>query len=124
MKNRLIICFAAILCLSAMACEDDAPDIRTIMVASERIYVNDAASGLPALTYLVKYDSHTDAWVTWYSPIQGFDYKPGFEYTIEIEATPVASPPMDGPSERYTLSRIVSQVQKTSSGLPANSVLE
>lgn len=42
-------------------------------------------------------------WQNFYDPIEGFDYKAGFEYKIRIAITPIEQPMSDGPNRRYTL---------------------
>lgn len=46
-----------------------------------------------------------------YGSIQGFNYQEGYEYQVEVASAPVANPPADGSSIRYTLVKIISQKQ-------------
>lgn len=48
-------------------------------------------------------------WQLWYSGIEGFDYRPGYEYQLEIAEYEVPNSPADGSSIRRVLKRIVRQ---------------
>ncbi|KVP88327.1 hypothetical protein WJ95_14650 [Burkholderia ubonensis] len=47
-------------------------------------------------------------WSRWYAGIEGFDFKPGFLYELQIDECKVAQPPADGSSIRWVLKRVVS----------------
>ncbi|KVG34781.1 hypothetical protein WJ31_26725 [Burkholderia ubonensis] len=47
-------------------------------------------------------------WSLWYAGIEGFDFKPGFLYELQIDECKVARPPADGSSIRWVLKRVVS----------------
>jgi heat shock protein HslJ len=49
------------------------------------------------------------AWKLHYSPIQGFDYEPGYTYRLRIRETVVANPPADGSSVIWTLIAVESK---------------
>lgn len=44
-----------------------------------------------------------------YNHIEGFDFEPGYNYTLRVKIEEVASPPADGSSQRYTLLEVVSK---------------
>lgn len=44
--------------------------------------------------------------------IEGFEYEPGFVYDLLVRKIPVKDPPMDAPSVRYELVRVLSKVEK------------
>ena len=67
--------------------------------------------------YLVKRDGNS-SWELFYNEINGFQYKEGYEYRIEVEVIPVENPPADGSSQSYTLKKVLSEEQKHSEGLP------
>ncbi|KVD11013.1 hypothetical protein WI80_12460 [Burkholderia ubonensis] len=48
-------------------------------------------------------------WSLWYAGIEGFDFKPGFLYELQIDECKVAQPPADGSSIRWVLKRVVSR---------------
>ena len=52
----------------------------------------------------------TDApWALMHSAIVGFDYQPGYLYTIRVREDAVANPPADGSSIRRTLVAVLSR---------------
>ncbi|KWZ40787.1 hypothetical protein WS73_26135 [Burkholderia savannae] len=53
--------------------------------------------------------SPSEPWQLWYSGIEGFDYRPGYEYQLEIAEHSVPNPPADGSSIRWVLKRVVRQ---------------
>lgn len=67
--------------------------------------------------YLVK-EANETTWSLFYSPIEGFDYEPGYEYVIRVKVTPLENPPMDASSARFALEKVVSKTRKTSEGMP------
>lgn len=67
--------------------------------------------------YLVK-ESGENTWSLFYSPIEGFDYEPGYEYVIRVKVTPVENPPMDASSARFELEKVASKTRKASENMP------
>lgn len=85
-----------------------------ITVASEMI---DCVGVGPMRCLLVKRPDSTE-WEYWYSPIEGFEFQPGYEYVLEIRKEPVEEIMMDASSIRYTLVKELSRSRKTSEGIP------
>ncbi len=58
----------------------------------------------------VRFDNATN-WELFYSSIEGFDYKPGFQYELLVEETalPKDQVPADASSIRYQLKKVVSK---------------
>ncbi|WP_353190103.1 META and DUF4377 domain-containing protein [Pandoraea pnomenusa] len=52
-------------------------------------------------------DSGKAPWELWYANIDGFDWKPGVEYRVKIHGEPVANPPADASSMRWTLVEVI-----------------
>ena len=52
-------------------------------------------------------ENPSDDWQLFYSSIQGFEYQPGFSYTLQVKQFDVPTPPADAPSIRYELVKIV-----------------
>ncbi|VVD94133.1 META and DUF4377 domain-containing protein [Pandoraea anhela] len=52
-------------------------------------------------------DSGKSQWELWYAHIDGFDWKPGVEYRVKIHGEPVANPPADASSMRWTLVEVI-----------------
>ncbi|UVA81232.1 META and DUF4377 domain-containing protein [Pandoraea commovens] len=52
-------------------------------------------------------DSGKSQWELWYAHIDGFEWKPGVEYRVKIHGEPVANPPADASSMRWTLVEVI-----------------
>jgi heat shock protein HslJ len=52
-------------------------------------------------------DSGKTQWELWYAHIDGFEWKPGVEYRVKIHGEPVANPPADASSMRWTLVEVI-----------------
>lgn len=52
----------------------------------------------------------TEDFTNFYTNINGFDYEPGYEYVLKVNAEDIPNPPADGSSVKYTL---VEQVSKS-----------
>lgn len=48
-------------------------------------------------------------WTLFYDNIEGFDYQPGFIYTISVARRTLEAPPSDGSSFVYRLLKVVSK---------------
>ena len=48
-------------------------------------------------------------WQNFYGEIEGFTHEPGFRYELRVREEPVANPPADGSSLRWTLVKVVSK---------------
>lgn len=48
-----------------------------------------------------------EPWQLWHGGIEGFDYRPGDAYLLEIAAYRTPNPPADGSSVRWVLERVV-----------------
>lgn len=48
-----------------------------------------------------------DTWILWYDDIIGFDYEPGYEYTLRIQETPVENPPADASGIQWELIEVI-----------------
>jgi len=58
----------------------------------------------------VKFDPQED-WQFFYSQIEGFDYEPGYRYTLLVEQLEVKDPPAGGSSLRYVLVDVIEKVE-------------
>lgn len=58
----------------------------------------------------VKQDPNAD-WEYFYGSIQGFDYQPGYQYTLKVKQFDIANPPADAPNIRYELVEIINKTQ-------------
>jgi hypothetical protein len=89
------------------ASEEMAPDVEivTMFVGPETV---DCVGVAPQTCLQVRYAPDED-YQFFYSPIEGFDYEPGFDYELLVQKTPVENPPADASSIQWTLVEIVSQ---------------
>lgn len=71
----------------------------------------------PQKCLLVKKGNATD-WEFFYSNIEGFNYVPGYEYTLEVKEEKRVNAPMDASSIKYILVKEVSKVARESENLP------
>ena len=62
----------------------------------------------PQKCMLIK-ENPEDDWQYFYSSIDGFDYEEGNVYVIRVLVEPVANPPADGSSLKYTLIEVIEQ---------------
>jgi hypothetical protein len=62
----------------------------------------------PQKCYQVKADPE-DEYRLFYSPIQGFQYEPGYEYQLRVRVEPVDNPPADASAYSYALVDVVSK---------------
>ena len=69
----------------------------------------DCTGVAPQKCLQVKEGSLDQDWKLHYSPIQGFDYEPGYTYRLRIRETAIANPPADGSSLAWTLMAIESK---------------
>lgn len=51
----------------------------------------------------------TKDWTLFYDEISGFQYEPGYVYTLKVNIDTVPNPPADGSSLRYSLIKLISK---------------
>ncbi|HGN1704991.1 TPA: DUF4377 domain-containing protein [Providencia rettgeri] len=81
----------------------DTGNTRTFYVDSS---LADCVGVAPMKCMKVK-ENPNDDWQLFYNSIQGFDYQPGFTYTLQVKQFDVPNPPADASSIRYELVKIV-----------------
>ena len=54
-------------------------------------------------------EEYAGIWMSLCEPIEEFDYVEGYEYELLVKIIPIENPPMDAPSCRFVLIKIVSQ---------------
>ncbi|MBD2757300.1 DUF4377 domain-containing protein [Spirosoma validum] len=107
--NRFVLSLLLVVLTVLSSCDknDLKPDVVTMRVADHR---QDCVGVGPQKCLLVKTDGDTD-WKFFYSGIEGFSYEEGFEYQLLVKREPIANPPADGSSIRYTLVEIVDKIK-------------
>ena len=78
------------------------------------IYVADSfadCEGVSSQKCLKISESKGEEWKLLYQEIEGFDYKEGFTYKIEVNIKKIKNPAADGSSLRYKLVKIIYQEQ-------------
>lgn len=108
MKNTLILLISTV--LGAVACE------RQIDVKIETWWINSvkiACEGVAPMSCLQiqkRDEIDPEAWESFYSAIEGFEYEPGNIYQINVKITDKEAPvPADASSKSYELVEVVSK---------------
>lgn len=57
-------------------------------------------------------DTKSGSWTNFFGPIEGFNFKKGRYYAIEVERTKVANPAADGSAYSHKLIRVIKEVKK------------
>jgi heat shock protein HslJ len=100
-----------------------APEAARIVTMIVGPVLVDCTGVAPQKCYQVKAKPE-DEWRLFYSPIQGFEYEPGYEYQITVKVEPVANPPADASAYSYTLIEVVSKTPASpADGKPAATVV-
>lgn len=113
--KRLLLLSAGALLLTACASSVPAKNQVTLIVASAQ---TDCVGVVPQKCLLVKEDASENAWQYFYSNIEGFEYQPGYEYTLKIEKIAREQVAMDQSSIIYRLVRVEQKAQRQSDNLP------
>ena len=111
--RRAFFAFAALV-LALSACDLTGPDedLVVLYVGPERV----ECMGFTQQTcYLVR-DRPEDDWEYFYDPIEGFDFEPGFLYTLLVRKEEVENPPADGSRYRWTLEEILEKKRAPDGG--------
>lgn len=77
---------------------------------TKTFYVDSALAdcmGVAPMKCMKVKENPNDDWQLFYSSIQGFEYQPGFTYTLQVKQFDVPNPPADAPSIRYELVKII-----------------
>ena len=106
------IVFTAFLAVCLCGCKEG--QVRRWIVASQ---TRDCTGAGAQTCYLIR-ERESDPWQYFYGRIEGFDYHPGYQWTVDVRIRRVENPPADASSFSYELVRVVDKVQKESEGLP------
>jgi heat shock protein HslJ len=85
-------------------------EIKTILVNSFKI----PCTGIASMScYQIKDSEEDDAWSNFYNNIEGFEYSPGFLYTLQVEVETLAKSkiPADGSSLKYILIQVLEKTK-------------
>lgn len=107
-RSAVLMLLTAPAVLLYTACNDSTGperELLTLQVAAQTVSCQGEAV---QQCYLVRQKS-SEEWGNFYAPIEGFEYEPGYEYTILVLRMPLANPPMDGADSVYRLIRILSK---------------
>lgn len=86
-----------------VGCQDSVPDGQLLDVAPYRT----ACIGVGPMECLQVRREGEDNYSLFYSKIEGFEFEPGYQYTLRVKVTPVENAPADASSERYALLEVV-----------------
>lgn len=106
MKKSLLVSSLFLLLVGCQTVKS-ADNTKTFYVDST---LADCVGVAPMKCMKVKQDPNAN-WEYFYGVIQGFDYQPGYQYTLKVKQFNVANPPADGSSIRYELVEIVNKTQ-------------
>lgn len=103
-KIVILLSFVIVSCSS-----DGNKEIKTLVVNSFKVPCTGVA---PMSCYQIKDSKEDKTWNNFYNEIEGFDYAPGFLYTLEVEVQtiPENEVPADGSSLKYTLVKVIEKL--------------
>lgn len=102
------LCFLLLLPFVLGGCDDDESRTETWTVASEKGVAGIVMGFGYTPAYIVKTGANSD-WRIVSNSIEGFSFEPGYECVLRVRIDPVANPPADGPSHRYTLEKLLAR---------------
>lgn len=112
---KRLICFLVTLATIVLCgCEEKAPRIERLIIASEQGCYCDGESNLVVPECFVK-GVNDDNWRRIY--VNGFDYQRGYEYVVDARLVGVQYPDVPNPIYHYEVDRVVSKEQKESEGI-------
>ena len=77
----------------------------------QTLYVSDHlvdCYGIASQTCMLVKNNIKDDWVYFYDQISGFNYKPGYQYKLQVKISTVKEPQQDTSSLKYQLIKIIS----------------
>ncbi|MFI6870338.1 DUF4377 domain-containing protein [Nocardia sp. NPDC050406] len=121
LRPRLVVAAALLTVLPLTgACSRDSGDsgtptgVTTSVAAAETftVYVADKqvpCTGVAPMECLQVRRDPNGPWELHYFGIEGFDYEPGYTYTLEVEERPWVNPPADAPSVTWHLVKVIAK---------------
>lgn len=115
-KILLLACATFVASCTAFDAQPSANGERvSLIIASE---TTDCVGVAPQTCLLVKETRSQQDWHYFYSNIEGFDYKPGYEYQLIVDKVPRDMVAADQSSIAYHLVREISKEKRVSENLP------
>lgn len=110
MKNITLILVMLLSFFTFNACSDDGDDeIVQLTIASEKGVGYTLGGEVPVL--YVK-EGNSQEWSAFYSDIEGFEFKAGYEIVLEARKVKIKNPPQDSSNTKYILIKIISSLEK------------
>jgi hypothetical protein len=86
---------------------EDGSMIKTLYVNSKLV---DCVGVQPRKCLQVR-ESPDEEWELFYDDIRGFDFEPGFRYTLRVDVQQIEEPPADASSLQYELVEVVNKTR-------------
>ncbi len=112
MQRKMSVIAFGISFISVLGCADlfgPKEEIRTFDVASAYATCSWPPVGVEAACLQVRANSD-EPWTVLYTSIEGFNYEPGFEYTLRVAVREIADPLPDAPGATYRLLEVLRKV--------------
>lgn len=105
MKHYLFLLFTLAFSFS---CKKENVDNQIIMMVKDtKVSCTGGNGPMECLQVQMGEKVGSQTWEYFYSPIEGFNYQPGYVYTLKVKTEPIKNPPADGSSVKYTLIEVV-----------------
>lgn len=92
-----------VLVLLLAACQESGQEGRLLEIAPYRT----ACIGVGPMNCLQVREQGEENYSLFYSRIEGFEFEPGYAYTLRVKVTPVENAPADASARRYSLLEVV-----------------
>lgn len=97
----------------AVVAQESSEDVRTVWVGPVQV---ECVGVAPQPCLLVK-ENADDPYEYFYGTIEGFTYERGYDYELRVRVEPVANPPADASSQKWTLVEVVSTTRTLAGNL-------
>jgi hypothetical protein len=106
MRRTLLLLLVALLPLQGCGTiVEPAEATLTMYVGPQQV---DCQGMMPQKCLLVRFDPG-EPWLWFYDAVQGFDFEPGFHYTLLVRRRTIRNPPQDSSSMEWFLIAVVSK---------------
>jgi len=115
--TRVFVSFSVLALLAVGACAQtpgtDTAPLTATGVVEKVVYVagqtQPCTAGVMKTSCLQVRETESQPWELHYFGYEGFEHQPGVEYRLRVRGTPVANPPADASSVRWSLIEILDQ---------------